>query len=131
MIRCIYRKRTLDQCSEFCDLCYRGSQKSPRHVLNFMSLKFKENVNISLLHVGFYICLWHNEVGGPEINAQRCPGPPSTPLLPDVYIPGCFRFSFCFAVAGKPLAGLREIYSCLNIQICDLVGSHYFMTRPW
>jgi len=71
----------------FCNLCYRGSQKSPKHVLNFRSLKFKENVHISLLPVGFYICLWHNRVGGPEINAQIRPGPPSTPPLPDGYVP--------------------------------------------
>lgn len=45
-------------------------------------------MHISLLPVGFYICRWHNRVGGPEINAQIYPGPPSTPPLPGVYIPG-------------------------------------------
>lgn len=131
MIRCIYRKRPLDQWREFCDVCYGGSQKSPWHVLNFISLKFKENVNISLLHAGFYILLWHNKEGGPEIKAQRCPGPPSTPPLPGVCIPGSFRFSFCFALAGKWLAGLKEIYSCIYTKLRELVGSPYFMTKTW
>lgn len=128
MVRWIYRKRPPDQCSEFCDLCYRGSQKTPRYVLNFISLKFKENVNVSLLQLGFYLSL-AQQSGWSRNQCERCPGPPSTPPLPDVYIP--FRFNFCFADAGKLLAGLKEIYSCLHVQICELVASHYFMTRTW
>lgn len=79
--------------------------------------------------LGFIFVFGHNKVGGPEIKAQRCSGPPSPPPLPDVYIPGTSRFSFCFALAGKLLAGLKEIYFFLYIQVCDLVGSNYFMTR--
>lgn len=76
----------------------------------------------------FYLSL-AQQSGWSRNQRQRCPGPPSTPPLPDVYIP--FRFNFCFADAGKLLAGLKEIYSCLHVQICELVGSHYFMTRTW
>lgn len=60
-------------------------------------------------------------MGGPEISVQICSGPPSTPPLPDVYIPGAYRFDFCFAVAGKPsLASLKEIHTCMNIQSGDM-----------
>lgn len=61
---------------------YISTIRSP-HVLKFISFTFKD-----MLSVGFYICLCHNRVGRPEIDAQICPGPPSTPPLPDVSILG-------------------------------------------
>lgn len=43
--------------SGFCGLYYRGSQKPPKDVLNFRSLKFKENVHTFLLPFEF-LCIF-------------------------------------------------------------------------
>lgn len=104
----------------FCNLCYRGCQKSPKHVLSFRSLKFKENVCISLVSVGFYIYLCTSEWVVLKSMLRYAQAHLLLPLfLMYTYLVLQFQFLLC-CYWYPSLASLKEIHTCLNIQSGEL-----------